>query len=206
MVRVRPANLRQVEYLTAMEDDHLLLFCMQVFCGASEACQPGEIPGCHGRRSLIVHAGILGASEASQPAASGIPGCHGRRSLLCICAYRYSVVRVRPTSLKQVEYRAAMEDDHLLCIQDSVVRVRPTSLKQMEYWLPWKTITYCAYRYSVVRVRPANLRQVEYLAAMKDDHLLCMQVFCGASLKQVEYLAAMEDDHLFVHAGILWCE
>jgi hypothetical protein len=33
----------------------------------------------------------------------------------------------------------------------------------------------------VVRVRPANLRQVENLAAMEDDHLLCIQVFCDAS-------------------------
>jgi hypothetical protein len=51
---VRPANLRQVEYLAAMKDDHLL--CMQVFCGASEADQPAAsgIPGCHGRRSLRI--------------------------------------------------------------------------------------------------------------------------------------------------------
>ncbi len=50
----------------------------------------------------------------------------------------------------------------------------------------------------MVRVRPDNLRQVGYLAAMKDDHLLCIQVFCGGptSLKQVEYLAAMEDNNL----------
>jgi hypothetical protein len=54
-----PTSLRQVEYLAAMEDDHLL--CMQVFCGASEAGQPeaGGIPGCHRIPSLIVHAGIL---------------------------------------------------------------------------------------------------------------------------------------------------
>ncbi len=59
MVRVRPTSLQQVEYLAALEDDHLL--CIQVFCGASEADQPeaSGIPGCFGRRSLIVHAGIL---------------------------------------------------------------------------------------------------------------------------------------------------
>jgi hypothetical protein len=32
-----------------------------------------------------------------------------------------------------------------------------------------------------MQVRPTSLRQVEYLAAMEDDLLLCIQVFCGAS-------------------------
>ncbi len=53
-MRVRSTSLKQVEYLAAMEYDHLL--CMQVFCGASEAGQPAAsgIPGSNGRRSLRV--------------------------------------------------------------------------------------------------------------------------------------------------------
>ncbi len=83
-------------------------------------------------------------------------------------------MRVRPTSLRQVEYLAAMEDDHLL---------------------------YCAHRYSVVRVKLTSLRQVEYLAAMEEDHLLCTQVFCGASEAYQPEAGRipgchLEDDHL----------
>ncbi len=92
------------------------------------------------------------------------------------------MVRGRPTSLRQVEYLVAMEDDHLFLHTG----------------------------YSVVRVKPTSLKQVEYLAAMEDDHLLCMQVFCGAIEAYQPEAGGIPGSHgrrsLIMHAGILWCE
>ncbi len=181
MLRVRPISLQQVEYLAAMEDDHLL--CMQVSYVASETDQPAAsgIPGCHGRRSLIVQCAKLcmqvfcGASEADQPEVGGIPGCHGRRSLIVHAGILWCEWG-RPVLNR-------LEDGHLLCMQ---VFCGASEASQTEAGGilgchgTRKTITYC------------------------------IQVFCGASEAGRPEAGGISGCHgrrsLIVHTGILWCE